>query len=101
MTRKTYYNQGEKNFDPTRPSGGSKTLSSAFCKYEIHKGWLLYRIHNNGGYTSVFQWVKKIQRKKSINQSACMNAEMERGRGKGVFSPNRGLEELESKAGQR
>ena len=33
---------------------------------------------------------KKIQIKKSITQSACMNAEIERGRGK-CFSPNKDL----------
>ena len=58
--------------------------------YNIHKRGYLYRIHI---YISVTAGKKdtKYLIKKSINQSACMNAKIERGKEEKVFSPNKDL----------
>ena len=44
VTGRIYYNRGEK-LSSTHGPVGQKILSSTFSKYEIHKGWHLYRIH--------------------------------------------------------
>ena len=84
-----------KNFRPTRPPGGSKNVILCFLanmryiRDGICTGYIRRRI-----YISVpaGKKDKKYLIKKSINQSACMNAEIERGRGgKSVFSPNKDL----------
>ena len=84
-----------KNFRPTRPPSGSKNVILCFLanmryiRDGICTGYIRRRI-----YISVpaGKKDKKYLIKKSINQSACMNAEIERGRGgKSVFSPNKDL----------
>ena len=84
-----------KNFRPTRPPSGSKNVILCFLanmryiRDGICTGYIRRRI-----YISVpaGKKDKKYLIKKSINQSACMNAEIERGRGgKSVFSRNKDL----------
>ena len=75
------------------PPCGSKKVILCFLAnmiYNIHKRGYLYRIHI---YISVTAGKKdtKYLIKKSINQSACMNAKIERGKEEKVFSPNKDL----------
>ena len=57
----------------------------------------MYRIQNKADICTMYISVpackkyKSYSIKKSINQSAYMNAEIERGRGKKCFSPNKDL----------
>ena len=53
--------QGEK-FSPSLPTRWvKKRYPLLFRKYEIHKGWHLYRTHKKAGYTRVYPTEKKIQ----------------------------------------
>ena len=53
VTCRTLQNPGEK-ISPNLPSWWvKKCCSLLFSKYEMHKGWHLYRIHKKGEYTSV------------------------------------------------
>ena len=80
-----------KIFRPTRPPGGSKNVILCFfSKYEIHRGRHLYRIHKKAGthrFTHVWKRYKVINFNKLINQSAWVNAKIERGMGGKVFFP--------------
>ena len=80
-----------KNFHPTHPPGGSKTLSSAFQKYEIHKGRHFYRTHKKAVY--VHQFTRRLKKililLQKINQSPVRRPRFNGGAGTKCFFPNK------------
>ena len=81
-----------KNVHPTHPAGGPKNLILCFLanmRY-IRDSFVqdTYSKKADTQYTSVYPWVKKCNIiNPKIEQSACMNAEIESGRGGSVFPP--------------